>query len=58
MKAGFNVLSKQADNNFPGYKIAAIVFILVAVVTVIRSCIHILAPDGGAVDQSAPAVNL
>jgi hypothetical protein len=38
----------QADNNFHGYRIAAVVFLLVALLTLVRSCIHIFAPDGGA----------
>ncbi|MGD0171909.1 MAG: hypothetical protein ABSB81_07275 [Halobacteriota archaeon] len=42
------ILPKQADNTFQGYKIAAIVFLLIALFTLIRSCIHIFAPDGGA----------
>jgi len=39
---------KQVDDNFQGYKIASTIFLLVAFVTVARSCIHVLAPDGGA----------
>ena len=42
------ILPKQADNTFQGYKIAAIVFFLITVFTLIRSCIHLFAPDGGA----------
>ena len=39
---------KQVDNTFQGYKIAAIIFLLVTLVTIARSCIHIFASDGGA----------
>ena len=39
---------KQVDNNFQGYNVAAIIFLLVTIFTIVRSCIHILAPDGGA----------
>jgi len=39
---------KQVDDSFQGYRIAAAVFLLVMFVTIARSCIHILAPDGGA----------
>ena len=39
---------KQVDDNFQGYEIASTIFLLVAFVTIARSCIHILAPDGGA----------
>jgi len=42
------ILPKQADNNFQGYRIAVIVFFLITLVTLARSCIHIFAPDGGA----------
>ena len=43
-----SVFPKQVDNTFQGYRIAAIVFLLITFVTIVRSCIHILAPDGGA----------
>jgi len=39
---------KQVDNNFQGYNVTAIIFLLVTIFTIVRSCIHILAPDGGA----------
>ena len=39
---------KQVDNNFQGYNVTAIIFFLVTIFTIVRSCIHILAPDGGA----------
>lgn len=42
------VFPKLADSNFRGYKIAEVVFILITAATIIRSCIHMLAPDGGA----------
>jgi predicted neutral ceramidase superfamily lipid hydrolase len=42
------IFPKQVDNSFQGYKIAAIIFLLLTFVTIARSCIHILAPDGGA----------
>lgn len=42
------ILPKSIDNNYKGYRIAAIVFLLVAVMGVVRSCIHFFAPDGGA----------
>ena len=42
------IFPKQVDNNFEGYRIASVVFVLIAFVTIARSCIHILAPDGGA----------
>jgi len=37
---------KQADNNFQGHRIAALVFLLITFVTIARSLIHIFAPDG------------
>jgi len=39
---------KIADNNYKGSKIALSVFMLLAVVSTVRSLIHFLAPDGGA----------
>lgn len=36
------------DNNYEGYRVVVIVFILITITTIVRSCIHILAPDGGA----------
>jgi hypothetical protein len=42
------IFPKQVDNNFQGHKIASTVFLLVTFFTIIRSCIHIFAPDGGA----------
>jgi hypothetical protein len=42
------IFPKQVDNNFKGYKIAVAIFLLVTIFTIVRSCIHIFAPDGGA----------
>lgn len=42
------IFPKQVDNSFHGYKIAAIVFFIVALFTLLRSCIHLFASDGGA----------
>ncbi|OGT52500.1 MAG: hypothetical protein A3E84_03220 [Gammaproteobacteria bacterium RIFCSPHIGHO2_12_FULL_42_13] len=39
---------KQANNNYTGSPIAKWVFIAITVLTVIRSLIHMVAPDGGA----------
>lgn len=36
------------DNHFPGRPIAFYAFVLIAVVTTMRSLIHLAAPDGGA----------
>jgi hypothetical protein len=38
----------QADNTIRGSKIPFYVFILVAIIGTVRSCIHIFSPDGGA----------
>ena len=43
-----SILPKQADNQFQGYKIAVWIFLLITIFTIVRSCIHIFAPDGGA----------
>ena len=42
------VFPKQLDNSFRGNRIAVIVFALITVFTLAKSCIHIFAPDGGA----------
>jgi predicted neutral ceramidase superfamily lipid hydrolase len=42
------IFPNQANNSFQGHKIAATVFLLITVVTIARSCIHILARDGAA----------
>jgi len=42
------VFPKQLDNSFRGNRIAVIVFALITVFTLARSCVHIFAPDGGA----------
>jgi hypothetical protein len=36
------------DNTIRGMKLPAYLFAVIAVVSTVRSCIHILAPDGGA----------
>jgi hypothetical protein len=47
-KKSVEIFPKQVDNNFRGYKIAVIVFFIFTLFTLVRSCIHIFAPDGGA----------
>jgi len=42
------IFPKTADNNYKGSNVAAIVFLLIALIGTVRSCIHFLAPDGGA----------
>jgi len=42
------IFPKTADNNYQGNKIAAYVFLIIALAGTVRSCIHFLAPDGGA----------
>ena len=42
------IFPERADNNYHGSKIASTVFFLLALVGSVRSCIHLLAPDGGA----------
>ena len=44
------------SNTFPGYKVALFVFVLITVMTIVRSGIHIIAPDGGA--QSIASIPL
>ena len=42
------LLPAHADNTLRGGKLPAAVFAVLAVISTVRSCIHILAPDGGA----------
>ncbi len=42
------IFPKTADNNYRGSKLAAYVFVILALMGTVRSCIHLLAPDGGA----------
>ena len=37
-----------ADNTIRGMKLPAYVFMLIAIISTVRSCIHLLSPDGGA----------
>jgi hypothetical protein len=50
------IFPEQVDNSFHGHRIAAIMFLLITFLTIARSCIHILAPDGGA--GSIAGINL
>ena len=43
-----NIFPETADNNYRGSKIALYVFMIIVAVTLVRSGIHIFAPDGGA----------
>ena len=42
------IFPKQVDNNYSGYRIASIFFLFIVIITIARSLVHILAPDGGA----------
>ena len=42
------IFPPTADNHYTGSKLASIVFLLIAIMGTVRSCIHFLAPDGGA----------
>ena len=42
------ILPKQVDNQFKGDKFVIAVFGIIVIFTLVRSVIHILAPDGGA----------
>ena len=47
-KTIMNVLPTEINNNYEGKKIALYLFYLFTIVTVVRSLIHMFAPDGGA----------
>lgn len=42
------LLPNQIDNIFRGKKISQYAFLIITVVTIVRSLIHVFAPDGGA----------
>ncbi len=42
------IFPKRVNNTFQGYRIASEAFLLIILFTIIRSCIHLFAPDGGA----------
>lgn len=42
------IFPKNVNNEYTGNKIAYWVFVLLSIVSMVRSCIHFLAPDGGA----------
>ncbi len=42
------ILPTNVDNNGPGMQLTTYVFMLLAIISTVRSCIHLLAPDGGA----------
>jgi hypothetical protein len=48
MRLGRTLLPVTAGNENPGSKLANIVFLLLAIVGLVRSCIHLFSPDGGA----------
>src|SRR4030042_3510463 len=49
MKNIFEILLPvKADNTIRGSKLPFYLFILIAIIGVVRSCIHIFSPDGGA----------
>ncbi len=42
------LLPKIIDNNFRGVKLSKYAFLVITVATIVRSLIHVFAPDGGA----------
>jgi hypothetical protein len=43
-----HIFPKHIDNTYTGHPIALYAFYLITAITIIRSLIHIIAPDGGA----------
>jgi hypothetical protein len=52
------IFPKVADNNYSGSKIALYTFLVLASVGIVRSCIHLLATDGGAGSIAGMDLNL
>lgn len=49
MKIVFStLLPASADNTIRGMKLPVYVFVFLAIISAVRSCIHVFAPDGGA----------
>jgi len=48
MKIVETVLPGQISNDFKGHKLVLYVFIVILAMTLVRSLIHVFAPDGGA----------
>lgn len=42
------LLPSKADNTIRGMKLPVVVFTLITLISLVRSCIHLFAPDGGA----------
>lgn len=43
-----NILPKEINNEFPGYKFSLYGFLIIIILTVARSVAHIVLPDGDA----------
>jgi len=43
-----HIFPKQINNTYTGHPIALYTFYIIICITIVRSLIHILAPDGGA----------
>lgn len=43
-----NILPKNINNEYKGLAIAKITFVIIVIMSIVRSLIHIFAPDGGA----------
>ena len=48
LKKTLRLLPAVVDNQFRGNKLSQYAFLLITVVTIVRSLIHVFAPDGGA----------
>lgn len=42
------IFPKNINNDYKGYRIAAYAFVIYSVISIVRSCIHLFSPDGGA----------
>lgn len=51
-----HIFPKQINNTYTGHPIALYTFYIITFITIVRSLIHILAPDGGA--QSIATISL
>ena len=47
-RVGSKILPSKVDNSFSGLRIAVVFFSIIAVISAVRSLVHIFSPDGGA----------
>ena len=52
------LVPERAENDYKGYRFAEIAFLVIAIITIVRSLLHILLPDGGAQTIATIDINI